>query len=290
MKQKVSVYALIKKGPKVLLLKRAQGNQAVIGKLELPGGSLPFDQSPLGAITNYIRSQLNIEPVTVQLYDVAGYISKYDPQLQRIDVLFLVALPEHTSFQLSLRHSRHNWLMMQELHQIDVTEATYNLLNLTIYAEEAKVYNEPKKLIVDKISTKDAIIYCDGGSRGNPGPSASGFVILDENEQLIEEGGAYLGITTNNQAEYHAVRLALEAASKHNIQQIQFRLDSMLVVNQIMGLYKIKSRDLWPIYERIKELTHHFKQVNFVHVRREFNKEADAMVNKILDEHTKLEK
>ncbi len=287
MKQKVSVYALVKQDSRVLLLKRAQGNQAIVGKFELPGGLLPFDHAPLSAITDYIRGQLTIEPVTIQLYDVTGYISAYDPQVQRVDIVFLAALPEAASFQLSPRHSRYDWLLEQEVQHIDVTEATSNLLSLTNFVHEAEDYIKSKELVVDKATTKHAVIYCDGGSRGNPGPSASGFVILDENEQLIEEGGAYLGITTNNQAEYHAVRLALEAALKHNIEQIQFRLDSMLVVNQMVGLYKIKSRDLWPIHERIKALIQHFKYVKFTHVRREFNKEADAMVNKILDEHTR---
>lgn len=286
MKQKISVYAYIEKGAKTLLLKRAQGNENIIGKLELPGGPLPWDSSPYSAIVDYIRQQLGVEPSVVQLHDVIAYRSVYDSSIQRIDIIYLAALPEAQPVQLSARHGEFKWTLKQEIQQNDVTEATSNLLGLIAFEEQPP---QPQTLDARNAvasTTKRAIIYCDGGSRGNPGPSASGFVILDENKQIIEEGGAYLGITTNNQAEYHAVRLALEAALKHNVLEVQLRLDSLLVVNQMKGVYKIKSRDLWPIHERIKELIHHFKHVAFNHVRREFNKEADAMVNKILDEHS----
>lgn len=126
-------------------------------------------------------------------------------------------------------------------------------------------------------------MYADGGSRGNPGPSASGFVLLNMDDQVIYEGGLYLGVTTNNQAEYHAVRLGLEEAKKRNVQEVQVFLDSLLVVNQMKGIFKIRNRDLWPIHQNIKELVAGFKKVTFTHVPRELNKLADAMVNQILD-------
>jgi|GEM_PF-1786397 len=130
----------------------------------------------------------------------------------------------------------------------------------------------------------ELIIYTDGGSRGNPGPSASGFVIMDSKEQIIEEGGEYLGVTTNNQAEYQAVRMALESAYKYEPSKIYFRIDSLLVVNQMIGKFKIKNKDLWPINSAIHRLIdQNTAKVEFTHVRREFNKLADAKVNEILD-------
>ena len=95
----------------------------------------------------------------------------------------------------------------------------------------------------------------------------------------------YLGITTNNQAEYHGVRLGLEKALEMGAATIDFRIDSMLVVNQLNGTYKIKNRELWPINERIIELASKFEKVTFMHVKREFNQLADGMVNKILNAH-----
>lgn len=133
-------------------------------------------------------------------------------------------------------------------------------------------------------NNKSLIIYTDGGSRGNPGPSATGYVIMDSEETILEAGGEYLGITTNNQAEYQAVKTALEKAEKYQATDIEFRIDSLLVVNQMKGVYKIKNRDLWPIHESIKDLiTKSNAKINFKHVRREFNKLADQEVNIVLD-------
>ena len=130
------------------------------------------------------------------------------------------------------------------------------------------------------------VAYADGGSRGNPGPSASGFTLNDEsNDSLLEEGGEYLGVTTNNQAEYHALKMVLEHSLKYRPDHLLVHMDSLLVVNQLNGIYKIKNRDLWPVYQNIKRLATQIDEVVFVHVPREQNKVADAVVNKILDDH-----
>jgi ribonuclease HI len=130
---------------------------------------------------------------------------------------------------------------------------------------------------------KEAKLYTDGGSRGNPGPSASGFAILDMKDQIIAKEGIYLGVTTNNQAEYQALKLGLEQARKMGISTVHVYMDSMLVVNQMKGIFKVKNRDLWPIHEAIRQLSATFKQISFTHVPREFNKIADGAVNEALD-------
>lgn len=94
-----------------------------------------------------------------------------------------------------------------------------------------------------------------------------------------------MGITTNNQTEYHGLQLGLERALELGIKSVDFRLDSLLVVNQMKGLYQIKNRELWPINERITALITKFDRVSFAHVPRESNQRADELVNKLLDEH-----
>jgi ribonuclease HI/pterin-4a-carbinolamine dehydratase len=128
-------------------------------------------------------------------------------------------------------------------------------------------------------------LYADGGSRGNPGPSASGYVLYDMDDKILADEGVYLGVTTNNQAEYTALKLGLEAARKLGAREIDCYMDSLLVVNQMRGIFKIKNRDLWPVHDAIKELLPRFKKVTFTHVPREYNKQADAAVNRALDEH-----
>ncbi len=128
------------------------------------------------------------------------------------------------------------------------------------------------------------ILYADGGSRGNPGPSACGYVLLDEHNQVLVDKGVYLGITTNNQAEYQGLKFALEEARNMQAREVAVRLDSLLVINQMKGIFKVKNRDLWPIHEAIKQLVKAFDRISFTHVPREFNKLADAAVNRALDE------
>jgi ribonuclease HI len=127
-------------------------------------------------------------------------------------------------------------------------------------------------------------LYADGGSRGNPGPSASGFVIMSMDGQVVVKKGVYLGITTNNQAEYQALKLGLEEAKEMRIREVHVYMDSLLVVNQMLGKFKVKNRDLWPIYESTRQLVSNFYNVSFTHVPRELNKVADGAVNEALDQ------
>jgi ribonuclease HI len=130
-------------------------------------------------------------------------------------------------------------------------------------------------------------LYADGGSRGNPGPSASGYVLLTLNDEIIVKSGVYLGITTNNQAEYQALKFGLETAQKRGALEVDVYMDSLLVVNQMKGIFKVRNRDLWPIHEAIKEQVKLFKKVTFTHVPRELNKLADGEVNETLDAELK---
>ena len=131
-------------------------------------------------------------------------------------------------------------------------------------------------------------LYADGGSRGNPGPSASGFVLLDMDGKIIHEQGVFLGITTNNQAEYQALKLGLEAALREfHAREVHVYMDSLLVINQMKRIFKVKNRDLWPIHDAIQQLVPQFEKVSFTHVPRELNKLADAEVNKTLDAQLK---
>lgn len=128
------------------------------------------------------------------------------------------------------------------------------------------------------------IIYTDGGSRGNPGPAGIGIVFKNEAGETINEFYRYLGVATNNQAEYTAILEAMEKAQKTEAQELNFYMDSELAVKQLTGKYQVKNPGLIPLYLKILNLKKHFKKVNFTHVRREYNKEADALANKAMDE------
>lgn len=132
-------------------------------------------------------------------------------------------------------------------------------------------------------------VFADGGSRGNPGPSASAFIITDKEDNILLDRGIYLGITTNNQAEYTGLKLALEECLKNNVKNADVFMDSLLVINQVRGTYKIKNRDLWPLHDTVEQLSQKFSHISFSHVPRELNKLADAAVNRTLDEQAEQE-
>lgn len=127
-------------------------------------------------------------------------------------------------------------------------------------------------------------IYTDGGSRGNPGPAASAAVIQSEDGQPLATITKYLGTTTNNQAEYTAIILGLQKAQKLGAREVEVLLDSELAERQLNGQYKVKNPEIAKRFLEVKNLCQSFSQVKFRHVRRENNQEADALVNKCLDE------
>ncbi len=127
-------------------------------------------------------------------------------------------------------------------------------------------------------------IYTDGGSRGNPGPSASGAVIKSTDGKLLANVSKYLGKTTNNQAEYTAIVIGLERAAKMGATVVSLFMDSELATKQLKGEYRVKDPDIAKRFLEVKNLLHKFDRVIFTHIPREKNKEADALVNKCLDE------
>ncbi len=129
--------------------------------------------------------------------------------------------------------------------------------------------------------------YTDGGSRGNPGPAAIGAVVEIIATGERHEYKRYIGETTNNQAEYQALLLALERAKELGAKEVECRLDSELVVKQMRGEYKVKDPELGKLFIRIHNLITDFRKITYTHIRREFNKDADRLVNEALDEHLK---
>lgn len=130
-----------------------------------------------------------------------------------------------------------------------------------------------------------ATLYADGGSRGNPGPAAYGAVLFAEGGTVLRELSAFLGVTTNNVAEWCGLIAGLEAALDLSVDEIEVRLDSELVVRQLSGAYRVKQDHLIPLHAKAKTLLRRFRSARVVHVPRKQNKEADALVNQVLDAH-----
>ncbi|PIR70489.1 MAG: hypothetical protein COU46_01285 [Candidatus Niyogibacteria bacterium CG10_big_fil_rev_8_21_14_0_10_42_19] len=133
------------------------------------------------------------------------------------------------------------------------------------------------------------IVYTDGGSRGNPGHAAIGIVIKDEKGNTLKKYAEQIGIKTNNEAEYEAVIFALKKAKqlfgKEKVKKIkvEIRMDSELVQRQLSGIYKIEEEKLFRHFIGIHNLSMEFGGVSYHHIPREKNKEADALLNEVLD-------
>ena len=131
-------------------------------------------------------------------------------------------------------------------------------------------------------------IYIDGGSRGNPGDSAIGFIILDNRGNELFRYGKKIGYHTNNFAEYSALIEVLGYITKNGFlyqdaDHIIIYSDSELLVNQIRGRYKVKSKNIIPLFQKVQKLMNKQKNIKIDHIKREKNKAADWIVNRILD-------
>jgi ribonuclease HI/ADP-ribose pyrophosphatase YjhB (NUDIX family) len=275
-KQTIFVNALINdEKQRVLMVRRSGKDHFLPGYLELPGGRVNLGESLEKAMKRKLQQDLQVESSLPLYFNSYADVNKHGPYIRTV---FEVSHRSEDQILLMSSHSEYVWADSGALKNDKIaTHAKRVLKDYFGQMQSGAELKDDGKLLT---------IYADGGSRGNPGPSASGFVIYDNQKRVVQEGGAYIGVTTNNQAEYTAAELALEAAATRentNVTSVNFYLDSLLVVNQMNGKYKIKNRELWPVHQRIRELIKLFKQVEFVHIPREQNTVADAKVNQLLD-------
>lgn len=244
----------------------------------MPGGAVEAGESFEEGAVREVEEEVGMKLKDLEFDHSSSY--EFDGT-KRIATVFRSEVKD-TTVKLSDEHDDFQWVSGSNYHNLKLEEPYRK------YLEEyfSTTVTEPGNDVTTTTSNSSStylIAYTDGGSRGNPGPSASGYVIMDKEKNILSEGGEYLGITTNNQAEYQAVKRALEICIELGARKVDFYIDSQLVVKQMNGEYKIKNRDLWPIHEKIKDLASNLDNVSFTHVYRENNKLADAKVNEVLD-------
>lgn len=129
------------------------------------------------------------------------------------------------------------------------------------------------------------MVFSDGGARGNPGPAAIAFIIQSETGHTVIAHSRYVGVCTNNQAEYRALLAALETAVARKTEKVICHLDSELVAKQLSGEYRVKNKELKQLWEKVQDITKRFKEVKFVIVPRSHSviQEVDRLVNITLD-------
>lgn len=137
-------------------------------------------------------------------------------------------------------------------------------------------------------ATQKGTIFCDGGSRGNPGISGGGAVLYDENQKELGRAGIFTGHQTNNFAEYSSLIVGMKLARTHNISHLTVYMDSKLAIEQMAGRWKVKHPQMKILWEKAKIIADEFKMVDFQHVRREKNTVADEIANEVMDKKTDI--
>ena len=291
MKQRIRVSAICRKDGDILLLKRAGGRiDNAEADFELPTGKIIFGEQPEEAMARVLYENTGVKTASLQLTDAVTFTSlEGSSQLGSLYIIYEVKLDEGASVKVtSERYSSYKWIPIAETTNYPLEQATMMVLQITS-TKGAEIHSKIRHVGDGKIAaaTGDfATIYTDGGSRGNPGPSGLGYYILGPDGREIKRGGEFLGMSNSRLAEYYGLKEGLEQAIELGLKRVNFMSDSLMMVNQMNGVYQVKNLDLMQVYSDVLGLLSKLESYSFTHVPREQNKEADAEVNRVIDENT----
>lgn len=276
MKQRIRVTGIIEREGEILIMNRAQGRTDAPPMWELPTGKIKFGEQPEEAVDRMLEEYLGIEVTEkTTLRDVITFLAPHGAsQLSNLYIIYDVVLAEEAKILPAERYTAYKYIKPDELGAYRLDET--GTVALEILSREGANVN-------CKDLAHSATVYVDGSSRGNPGPSGIGYYIIGETGATLACGGEFIGFATSRVAEYYALKEGCEQAIELGLKSVRFVSDNLMLVNQMKGIYKVKNRDLLPIYDDIKELLRHFEAYSFMHVKREQNTKADAEANAAID-------
>ena len=288
MKQRVRVVGMVREGDSILLLRRSRGRAEEAPSWELPTGKVQFGEQPEEALSRMFFEELGAQVGEMKLSDAITFVGVPGAsQLLNLYIIYDVKLDGEVNLQLLNRYSEYRFVSPGEMKELKLDEATVAVLNIESgrgvvrsATQESDVVNNNETEVV-----RSATIHFDGASRGNPGPSGVGYVVLGEDGEVIKQGGEFIGFATSRVAEYYALKEACEQALELGVTRVRFVGDSLMVINQMNGVYRVKNHDLMQIHDDVLKLLSKFEQVAFLHVKRDQNREADAQANRVIDEH-----
>ena len=291
MKQRIRVSAICKKDGDILLLKRAGGRiDGAEVDFELPTGKIIFGEQPEEAMARVLYEHTGVKTASLQLTDVVTFTSlEGSSQLGSLYIIYEVKIDDDSAVKItSERYSAYKWMPLTETSNYSLDEATMMVLQITS-TKGVEVHSKMRRIGEGEpvLPASDfATIYTDGGSRGNPGPSGIGYYIVGADGREIKRGGEFLGMSNSRLAEYYGLKEGLEQAIELGLKRVNFMSDSLMMVNQLNGVYQVKNLDLMQVYSDVLGLLSKLDSYSFTHVPREQNKEADAEVNRVIDENT----
>ena len=279
MKQRIRVTGIDEREGEILLVKKRAGRSDSPVFWELPTGKIKFGEQPEEAMSRTMSEYLGVEAREVKLKDVVTFLAfSGASQMANLYIIYMIAVKDTDKIEPEERYSAYKFLKRDEFSKVRLDEATKAVLDL----EETTVSGAASV----RETVNGATVYIDGSSRGNPGPSGVGYCILGENGEVLKRGGEFIGFATSRVAEYYAVKEGIEQAIELGLKSVRFVGDNLMMMNQMNGIYKVKNRDLLPIYADVRKLiAENFEAVSFTHVKREQNGRADEEANKPIDRH-----
>ncbi len=283
MKQRIRVVGILKEAGEVLLMKKRTGRSSEPVFWELPTGKIKFGEQPEEAMSRTALEYLGVEVKSVKLKDVVTFLAFADSsQMANLYIVYELEIGSGAKIKPNERYSAFKFLKRDDFSKVRMDEATSAVLDL----ESEKVYADGTVAENYRETMNGATVYVDGSSRGNPGPSGVGYRIVGEDGEELARGGEFIGFATSRVAEYYALRTGIEKAIELGLKRVRFVGDNLMMMNQMNGIYKIKNRDLLPIYADIRaKVANSFEAVSFMHVKREMNADADREANLAIDRH-----
>ena len=290
MKQRIRVTAICKKDDEVLLLKRAGGRiEGGVPNFELPQGKIIFGEQPEEAMTRVIYENVGAQATSIQLVDVVTFTNlEGASELGNLYIVYEVKIASDNIKITNERYSAYKWTKMSETGVLSLEGASEMVLQIIA----TKVGTPSTRILqvgegAQVLPASDfATIYTDGGSRGNPGPSGLGYYIIGPDGKELKRGGEFLGFSSSRLAEYYGLKEGLEQAIELGLKKVHFKSDSLMMVNQMNGVYKVKNQDLMQVHADVLKLLENLEAYSFSHIPRGQNIEADTEVNRVIDANT----
>ena len=277
MKQRIRVVGIIKNEQGILLFKRNRGRSEAPVFWEFPTGKIQFGEQPEEAMARSLTEYTGLVASAINLKDVITFLApEGSSQLSNLYIIYELSIANEIKPTPRERYSAYKFIKDFANSNIRLHETTVSVLEI----EEGKLGSTN---LSPRSTVNGVTINVDGASRGNPGPSGIGYCIHDENGQIIERGGEFIGFASSRMAEYYAMRKGIERALELGLKTVRFVSDSLMVVNQLNGVFHIKNQDIIPIYQDIQAKLQNFDAVSFTHVARSQNAIADHEANSAID-------
>lgn len=276
MKQRIRVVGIIRTGDGVLVLKRNRGRSETPVFWEFPTGKIRFGEQPEEAMARSLLEYTGLTASAINLKDVVTFLAlEGASRLSNLYIIYEI-VANNVNPEPSGRYTAYKFIKDFSSANIKLDEASLSVIEI-IGGKVAPGHISPRD------TASSVVIYVDGASRGNPGPSGIGYRIVGTDGSVIEQGGEFIGFATSRVAEYYAMRKGIDRAIALNIKTAKFMSDSLMVVNQLNGIFSIKNQDILPIYQDIQNKITSFDAISFTHIPRSDNASADHEANAAID-------